>query len=257
MTDRLTPRDRLVAGLEGMVIGDRWGASLTPASEAWQPSFLQIVDGVQGGALTPALWRRHCRSVTHPAAVLITLVPQLWRQADAYGHHRGAVGAWVADLGLSAAIATAADGLFMLLCQRLGGAEAQGFSAVEPGYQALAEAGLTGVVESLIQTQHQLPLGLALGQRRGERGPGLALIGLLAGLRGGRSSLGTGLRLRWLNADPALGADPWPGVDADYVGTLASALHHCWAGLGPVPLTGGPSRLQGGIQATYNDDREE
>lgn len=238
--------DRLEATLEAIVIGDRWATHRRGAADqTWQKGLLRVAQScAEGDRLSPQLWQSHFQALRDPAAVLINTLPYLWINADAHGHHWAAVGRWVVDLALEGEVARACDQLFGVLCREMGVARAdaanhalrvgaEGSHPIDPGSVLGRSLHLSA------QSQGQVALALALAHQRDWTTAEIALIGALLGLTQGRSSLGAGLRQRWLMGycapDGALEPDPWPGLEDDTLGKLAAALHRRWAGVGVSP----------------------
>lgn len=262
--------DRLEAALEAIVIGDRWAAHRGTADQTWQGGLLQVAQAcAEGERLPPQIWHSHFQGLRDPAAVLINALPYLWVNADAHGHHRAAVGRWVADLDLAAEVTRACDQLFGVLCREMAGASgvAKG-NAVHPAFPTGAAGRHSVALGSVLgrsldlaaQSQGQVALALALAHQRGGSAAAIALAGGLLGLTQGRASLGVGLRQRWLvgycgpdgvleDADGvledapegALGPDPWSGLGDYTLGKMAAALHRRWAGLGATPNPAQPA----------------
>ncbi len=254
--------DRLGATLEAIVIGDRWATHRRGlADQAWQGGLLRVAQAcAEGDRLQPQIWQSHFQGLRDPSAVLINTLPYLWINADAHGHHRAAVGRWVANLALEDEVARACDQLFLVLCRELGAASA---NASHQDFPAGAEdrhfVDLGSVVgrslDLAAQSQGQVALALALAHQRGWTAAAIALAGGLLGLTQGRASLGAGLRQRWLVGYCALdcasgsdapgpdapGPDPWPGLGDDTLGQIAAALHRRWAGLGVAPSLDQPA----------------
>lgn len=244
-----SPHDRLAAALDAIVIGDRSaGHPKVAADPGWQEGLLQTAAAcARGEGLPSPRWRAHFQALTGPAAA-INALPYLWVMADAHGHHRGAVHCWVEELELSPAAAMACEQLFAILCRQMGSA---------PGLRALActlpgdssswdetnavKQALSLVVQS--QGQFVVAVGLARHRQWSAASPlrgscAIALVGLLTGLAGGRAGLGAALRQRWLLDHRPAQPDPWRGLDADALATLAASLHRRWAGVAPSTTSG-------------------
>lgn len=229
--------DRLGAMVEAMVIGDRWATHRRRASgladradEGWQGALLAAGElCAQGQGSAPALWGPLLHGVVSPAAVALVTLPYLWQQADAYGHHRPALEGWAAELGLPVAAKAACLGLFRLFCT--GMAEAHRGGARQR--LAVAEGeDLSAAIALVAQSQAQWATALGLAERRGWNGVSLALVGLLVGWAGGRASLGTALRQRWLIDPQPVTNDPWQGLTAAELDRFTADLYGRWAGLG-------------------------
>ena len=264
--------DRLEAALEAIVIGDRWathrrGPDDQTCDQTWQGGLLRVAQAcAEGERLQPQIWQSHFQGLRDPAAVLINALPYLWVNADAHGHHRDAVGRWVADLALAAEVTGACDQLFGVLCRELARAGRApkakvSHPAFPPGAAGRHAVDLGSVLgrslDLAAQSQGQTALALALAHQRGGSAAEIALAGGLLGLTQGRASLGAGLRQSWLvgycapkgapdspsegSPDGALGPDPWPGLGDHTLGKMAAALHRRWAGLGVAPSLDQPA----------------
>ncbi|MGF1520381.1 MAG: hypothetical protein ACFCVB_21625 [Nodosilinea sp.] len=235
--------DRLEAALEAIAIGDRWATHRRGAADqTWQGGLLRVAQAcAEGERLQPQIWQSHFQGLRDPAAVLINALPYLWINADAHGHHRAAVGRWVADLALRDEVARACDQLFLVLCREIANASHHALPAGLAARYSLDRGSVLGrSLDLAAQSQGQVALVLALTHQRGGATAEIALAGGLLGLTQGRASLGAGLRQRWLVGycapdgalDGAPGPDPWLGLEDDTLGKMAAALHRRWAGLG-------------------------
>lgn len=251
--------DRLTAALEAIVIGDR--SLLYPRSAAdlgWQGGLLRTATACAGGeSLLPSRWQAHFQALLSPAAAAINAFPYLWVMADAHGHHRAAVDRWVADLELSPAASLACQQLFAVLCQQMKMAPSlSALALIAPRFWTDGTSAVRQALDLVVQSQGQFAVAQGLARQRGWEsaaislrggcGCAIALVGLLAGLAGGRAGLGAALRQRWLlDYRPAPPDDPWQGVGASALAALAAALHGRWAGV--VPTTSGalPLGLRG------------
>ncbi len=240
--------DRLGAALEAIVIGDRWAIHRRGAAEpTWQGGLLRVAQAcAEGERLQSQLWQSHFQGLRDPAAVLINALPYLWIHADAHGHHRAAMGRWVADLAFGDEVARACDQLFLLLCRETGLVRVKAAHQTLPtGAAAPYSVDLGSVLgrslDLATQTQGQVALALSLAHQRGWAATEIALAGGLLGLTQGRASLGAGLRQRWLIGYCAPGPDPWLGLGDIALGQIAAALHRRWAGLGVAPSLDQPA----------------
>jgi hypothetical protein len=235
--------DRLGAMVEAMVISDRWATHRRGAPDLedgdWRGALLAAGDFcARGQGNVPALWRPLLPGLVSPAAVTLVTLPHLWQQADAYGHHRPAMEGWVAELDLSPAAAATCLELFQLFCT--GMAEARRGGAQQQLVVAGGEAdhdwgeGLSAAIALVAQSQAQWATALGVAERRGWSWPSLALVGLLVGWAGGRASLGTALRQRWLIEPQPVTTDPWQGLTAAELDRFTADLYGRWAGLGLV-----------------------
>lgn len=231
-----TQHDRLAAALEAIVISDRSGQSKGIADLGWQAGLLQTAAAIaRGERLSVPRWQAHFQSLTSPAVALNAL-PYLWVMADAHGHHRVAMHRWIEDLELSPAAAVACEQLFAILCRQMGAAHS--LSALAPvlsgGASSWQDSGpVVQALRLVVQSQGQFVVALGLARHRDWSAAAIALVGLLTGLTGGRAGLGAALRQRWLLDYRPVQPDPWQGVDAGALATLAAALHRRWAGVAP------------------------
>ncbi|MFQ4140318.1 hypothetical protein PGN35_028790 [Nodosilinea sp. PGN35] len=240
-------RDRLTAALEAVVIGDRMAADrCVQGAGEWQSGLLQTAAAcVQGSRLEPLAWRAHFQALPNPVAVSISAFPVLWVMADAHGHRRASVHCWGSALGLSAEAVLACEQLFTVLCQTMKTASGLNMAAGDRPSEAVASP--VGQALALVgQSQGQFTMAQGLACRRGWNSAAIALVSLLAGMLGGRASLGSALRQRWLLDYSPPRLDPWRGLEGDALVALAAALHGRWAGVVPQGTTSpGPLGLRG------------
>ncbi|TVQ09476.1 MAG: hypothetical protein EA368_09300 [Leptolyngbya sp. DLM2.Bin27] len=233
--------DRLTAALEAIVLGDRWAYHRRGGDDQiCQAGLLRVALAcAEGDGLRPRIWQAHFQGLPSTAAVLTNALPYLWINADAHGHQRAMVSQWAAELALGAAAARACDQLFGVLCQTMGAvsaAAAQGEPAAH--LECRLEGGdsdpldpLAAALALTAQSQGQMAVALALADRRGGASADIALVGLLLGLTQGRTSLGAGLRQRWLIEHCAPGVGQ-PALSHDDLAEVAMAIYRRWAGLG-------------------------
>lgn len=228
--------DRLTAALEAIVMGDRSLPYPHPAADLrWQGGLLQATTAcAEGKLLPPMLWQTHFQTLPSPAATAINAFPYLWVMADAHGHHRAAINRWVEDLELSPAVSLACQELFAVLCQQMKTAPSlNALALVTPRSRTDGTSSVGQALDLVIQSQGQLAVALGVARQRGWTSPAIALVGLLAGLASGHAVLGAAQRQRWLLDYHSPQLDPWQGLEADALATLAAALHGRWAGAAP------------------------
>ncbi|MBW4482833.1 MAG: hypothetical protein KME14_09850 [Tildeniella torsiva UHER 1998/13D] len=236
--------DRLTAALEAVVMGDRSLPYLRSAADlGWQGGLLQTATAcARGESLRPSRWQAHFQALSSPAAAAINAFPYLWVMADAHGHHRVAVNRWVADLELSPAASLACQELFAVLCQQMKTAPSlSALPLVAPRSWTDGTSAVGQALDLVIQSQGQFAVAQGVARQRGWEsaaiplwgGCAIALVGLLTGLAVGRAGLGAALRQRWLLDYRPAQPDPWQGVEASALATLAAALHGRWAGVVP------------------------
>ncbi len=233
--------DRLGGMVEAMVISDRWATHRreTPdmADGSWRGALLAASDlCARGQGSSPGLWRPLLQGVVSPAAVTLVTLPYLWQLADTYGHYRPVLEGWVAELGLAPAAEATCLELFQLFCT--GMAETQRGGARQRLTVARGEsdedwgAGLSAAIALVAQSQAQWATALGLAEQRGWSGASLALVGLLVGWVGGRASLGTALRQRWLIEPQPVTTGPWQGLTTTELDRFMAELYSRWAGVG-------------------------
>ncbi|MBE9140611.1 hypothetical protein IQ254_25990 [Nodosilinea sp. LEGE 07088] len=228
--------DRLVAALEATVICDRWVAN-SPSRpdnsphQGWQEGFLRVTQACASGKSLSQGWGTHFQALPSTAVVLVNALPYLWMYADAQGHHRQPITRWIATLGLSAAAAEACDKLFGVLCQTRGHYP---LFQREFSLAKTSPVGLNQALDLVAQSQGQVAIAVRVAQQQGWTSAEIALASWLSGLIQGRASLGSRLRQQWLLEYRPAALDPWQGVDGDSLTALATALHHRWAGRGPI-----------------------
>lgn len=246
-----SPPDPLVAGLEAIVISDRWLAScrlvVAPVENDWREGLLRVARACgQGHGLLPQRWQPHFQRLPDTAALLLNALPYLWLQADAQGHHRAAVVGWATELGqwrslprgTSPATVAACEGLFDLICQVMRAARpGLGWSQFSYLPLTLTSGGEDNPLEPALrlvgQSQGDLAVVLGTAYQRGWTATEVALAGLLVGLMRGRAGVGATLRQRWLLAYPGSTQDGWQNLGADDLEAIALDLHSRWSGCWP------------------------
>jgi hypothetical protein len=240
--------DRLTAALEAIVMGDRSLPHPRSATDlGWQGGLLQATTAcAEGKLLPPMLWQIHFQTLTSPAAAAINAFPYLWVMADAHGHHRAATNRWLEDLELSPAVSLACQELFAVLCQQMKTAPSLiALAVVTPRSWTDGTSSVGQALDLVIQSQGQLAVALGVARQRGWESAAIALVSLLTGLVSGQAGLGAALRQRWLLDYRSPQPDPWQGLGAAALATLAAALHGRWAGVAPSVASALPLGLRG------------